>query len=336
MATPKQLTANRSNSAKSTGPTTLRGKRTVARNALRHGLLSTLRVLPFVEQEQDWENHYCRLHLELAPVGYLEETLVQRVALLTWRLARIARYENTSAAAGVDQAEVELDMVHALKNRPDLDLAVWEMGPSAPPPPSILAQTAATVANERALCNNIERLLNNSDTEDSPIPGADAAWMLDELSEAIGVRYWNTPDGKAEITLPGVNPGQGPERRQWTASQLRQCLHALCDYKKLSIDRVMQYLAQRARKRMEFALSQAEQLRTDLSRRRELHVLPNADARERVIRYEAHTERSLYRALHELERRQAQRHGAPVIPPVAVDVTVTDSDNLGSNHGTEG
>ena len=43
----------------------------------------------------------------------------------------------------------------------------------------------------------------------------------------------------------------------------------------------------------------------------------------KLCRYEAHIERGLYKALHELQRLQAARKGQPVLAPLAVDVDVT-------------
>ncbi len=48
-----------------------------------------------------------------------------------------------------------------------------------------------------------------------------------------------------------------------------------------------------------------------------------ANAFSKLSRYETAIERTLYRALHELERRQAARRGAPVTPPQVVDVDVS-------------
>jgi hypothetical protein len=47
------------------------------------------------------------------------------------------------------------------------------------------------------------------------------------------------------------------------------------------------------------------------------------DSFSKLVRYEASIERSLYRALHELQRLQAARAGQAVAPPVAVDVEVS-------------
>jgi len=44
-------------------------------------------------------------------------------------------------------------------------------------------------------------------------------------------------------------------------------------------------------------------------------------------RYEAHIDRILYRALHELQRLQAKRRGQPVSAPVTIDVSLNGADS---------
>jgi len=52
-------------------------------------------------------------------------------------------------------------------------------------------------------------------------------------------------------------------------------------------------------------------------------TIRNTDAYGKLSRYEAHLERSMYRALHELQRLQVARHNnVDVAPPAALDVTV--------------
>jgi hypothetical protein len=51
--------------------------------------------------------------------------------------------------------------------------------------------------------------------------------------------------------------------------------------------------------------------------------IDGADALAKLSRYETSIERSLYKALHELQRLQAARHGEHVLAPVVVDVNVT-------------
>jgi len=52
------------------------------------------------------------------------------------------------------------------------------------------------------------------------------------------------------------------------------------------------------------------------------------DSLAKLSRYETSIERSLYRALHELQRLQASRKGNPVPVPIALDVDVTGESEL--------
>jgi len=92
MATEKQITANRLNAQKSTGPKTPEGKTVVSRNALTHGLLARQAVLTdedlaeFDQFHQDMMNNW-------APVGPMEILLTERIVALSWRLKRAGRIE---------------------------------------------------------------------------------------------------------------------------------------------------------------------------------------------------------------------------------------------------
>lgn len=59
-----------------------------------------------------------------------------------------------------------------------------------------------------------------------------------------------------------------------------------------------------------------------LQNARRSYLLLREEDMDRVVRYEAHLERSLYRALHELQRLQAARNGSGQAP-VALDLDVT-------------
>jgi hypothetical protein len=68
-------------------------------NAVRHGALSETPVLPLVEREEDWQEHRQRIFDALRPRDGLEENLVERVAVLFWRLRRVIRYEREATIA---------------------------------------------------------------------------------------------------------------------------------------------------------------------------------------------------------------------------------------------
>ena len=90
--TPAKAAANRRNALRSTGPRTLDGKASSAKNALRHGLLSQEVLLPN-EPGGALETFQARLRTELCPVGELEALLVDRIVSSAWRLRRVLAVE---------------------------------------------------------------------------------------------------------------------------------------------------------------------------------------------------------------------------------------------------
>ena len=104
MTTPAQIAANRRNARRSTGPTTRQGKATAAQNARRHGLLAQVVTLPD-EDPARFTTFHERMTTELAPVGPLEEFLVERIVAAAWRLGRVVRLEAGVLAVRTQEAE---------------------------------------------------------------------------------------------------------------------------------------------------------------------------------------------------------------------------------------
>src|SRR5215216_6305230 len=90
------------------GPATQNGKEIARWNATRHGIRSPAPVVPGVEKAEEWEEHRDGILESLQPEGHLEEVLAERVALLSWRLHRVTRYETESIALFQEKAEVDL------------------------------------------------------------------------------------------------------------------------------------------------------------------------------------------------------------------------------------
>ena len=100
MATKKQICANQQNAKKSTGPTSVEGKREVSANRITHGILST-KLLLAGESSQDYQSLLNDLQVQLRPVGVLELSLVEKVAVILWRQRRLV---------GAETAVIELEM----------------------------------------------------------------------------------------------------------------------------------------------------------------------------------------------------------------------------------
>jgi hypothetical protein len=89
------------------GPKTAQGKEVVRWNATRHGISSPRPVVPGLEKLEDWEEHRSGILENLSPVGHLEFSLAERVALLSWRLHRVTRYETEAIALSQQKIEIE-------------------------------------------------------------------------------------------------------------------------------------------------------------------------------------------------------------------------------------
>jgi hypothetical protein len=92
MTTKAQISANRANAQRSTGPRTSAGKAIVARNAVKHGLLGE-QVVVEGEDRARFAQHRDAMLRALVPVAEVEITLAERLIGLSWRLQRVQRLQ---------------------------------------------------------------------------------------------------------------------------------------------------------------------------------------------------------------------------------------------------
>lgn len=92
----KRAAANRRNAQMSTGPRTEEGKSQSRRNALKHGVLAPALLITEgdgAEDPAEFDELLVGLRRDLAPVGALEEMLVEKIAVCWWRQKRALRCE---------------------------------------------------------------------------------------------------------------------------------------------------------------------------------------------------------------------------------------------------
>src|SRR5438128_1904528 len=124
----RRIQANRRNALRSTGPKTVRGKRTVSRNAIKHGFLAREVVITAGGGAENLKEFYTLvegLGKCYEPVGVIEETLVQTIATCLWRKARVIRAENGEIRKRLDTLEV--DRALGDSDKVNLYLAVSQM-----------------------------------------------------------------------------------------------------------------------------------------------------------------------------------------------------------------
>lgn len=93
---PEKLAANRANAKRSTGPKTLAGKAKASQNSYKHGFHSLHLFLPeqVAEDGAAYEMFLKGLRDFYSPKGFMEQVVVEEIAALHLRRARLEKYEN--------------------------------------------------------------------------------------------------------------------------------------------------------------------------------------------------------------------------------------------------
>jgi hypothetical protein len=286
------------------GPVTQGGKEVVRWNATRHGIRSPAPVVPGIERVEDWEAHRNGILESLSPEGHLEFTLAERVAVLSWRLNCVTRYETETIALSQEKLEDDL------KDRRRFDSYGIE---SAHP-----EEVRDALQNARRVQRVIKRLPEL--TDDEPVSGPDAAGILDLV-------WWQTDEEveAEDLRLPeGVPDWAGPEDEAaewdgWTASLVRESIRAIASVAGMDQARLIEVANIRARLQVIGAKAAVERMEQDLARMSRERLLPDEKTLEKVARYEAHLSRLFHKALHELEALQIRRLGGSA-PLARLDV----------------
>ena len=109
-----KLAANRENARRSTGPRTPAGKRRSRWNATQHGLFSKYAVIDtdvLKESREEFDGLHAALRRDLKPKGTAEELLVERIATIYWRHARLLRFESTQIHRAMQSPASELQQM---------------------------------------------------------------------------------------------------------------------------------------------------------------------------------------------------------------------------------
>src|SRR5215208_1913147 len=291
------------------GPATQEGKEVVRWNATQHGIRSPAPVVPWVEKREDWEVHRDGMLDSLQPEGHLELMLAERVALLSWRLHRVTRYETESIALYQEKAQEDLA---EQRGSPFSDV-------SGPANPEVVRSNLKSARMDLKLLKRFART-----GDDEPLSGLDAAnilWEVAEHTDAVAEGEAEAEELLENLSVPGLKEGSSPDEFEgWTAGLLHRAVEQIVS----SADRegpeaVLEAAMRSAEWKVKKAKQTAVEVERDLERMSRERLLPDDKILEKVARYEAHLSRGLYKALHELEALQTGRQGGSA-PLARLDV----------------
>jgi hypothetical protein len=288
--TPKKLEANRRNAQKSTGPRTPEGKAVSKCNALKHELLAqtvVVRGQKSLESSVEFEELCREFYADLAPVGPLEEMLVDQIIQANWRLRRAREAEAGEISLSVDEG-------HWQRHRPDLNM-MWLQWEAAGDPVWAMENSAMGTA---ILANWLREVRAKVEADG-------------ELTDAaIKIPFSGKPNRLAvelellrlECTPPPAGADPAVNR-----AEMKTKLLAAIDKKLAALDWLKRDCVGQ-----ELSFEQARQSAA---------VLPSAATLEKILRYETALERQLYRAINELERLQRRRQGENIPAPLTMEVS---------------
>jgi len=290
------------------GPKTAQGKAVVRWNATRHGISSPKPVVPGLENTEDWESHLEGIMKNLSPVGHLEVTLAERVALLSWRLHRVTRFETETIA--ISQGQVEEDI-----HRKAIFLRSLHDNPYAATHPEDIRFEAK---HNRKTHNALKRF--PSLEPGKTMKGEDATsvvWsVLMAAQKAMGEEI-----EVESLDLPGVPEDAWIEELPaMKVEDVRGCVESIARTAGEVPEELLEIATERARSDSVSAKFKAEEVEVEIDVMRRERVLPDDKTLEKITRYEAHLSRQLYHALHELENLQKHRLTGEGTPLARLDV----------------
>jgi hypothetical protein len=282
------------------GPRTAEGKEVARWNATRHGIRSPAPVVPGLEKSEDWQEHRDGVLESLSPEGHLELVLAERVALVSWRLHRVTRYETETISLAQEVIEDDIHERGRLMAAFGIGSALLETHPtdirfSA----KYHKQTYSALRRFSRLRHEPEKLLNEVDA------GAVVFGVYIQAKKAMGGEI----DLEA-LDLPGVpEDADIAELPAMKVAEVWGCVEAFAAAASLDPEELLDAATDEAGYEARGAAIRKEEVEKEISNKVRERILPEDDALQKIARYEAHLSRQLYQALHELEALQTRRSG---------------------------
>lgn len=308
----RKKTSNKRNALKSTGPKTPEGKKTVSVNAVKHGLRSFSPTVPEFESPEEWGEHRELILEDLGPVGYLEQSLAERVAVILWRLGRVVRYETLNVSTAIEEAAESVKEVNYNSVR------FYE---------SQSCRGAKDPGSLARLLDFVTMKEDKSPEELAEPVDSELSWgLIEAAAEALGVDLVIAELSLGEEVFYRVDFGEMPSEIEvnawdgWTVDYLLGMLGQVAtlaevDFDKLE-DETRDLLGIRADKiieeRQRAAVERSPEVRKQRLQRERL--LLEETSLDKFSRYETTLERSLFRTLRELQRLQGVRTSGGIIP----------------------
>jgi hypothetical protein len=281
---------------KGTGPRTTLGKERSKHNARTHGIFSGVVVLKS-ESQAEFDALLNGLRNDFRPVGTLEESCVELLAVTRWRQRRLLIAEAAEIELGTKFFEWDDEERHRVEAR-EFPSVSCNGG---------LIRRIANVEALRACCSRLKVLKEGIETNgfnpqnDLPI--------LTQLYGHLNDDHWQIDIFKIYKVYAGTAgvPEEIREKSKYFSPE--ECKNRFLKEVENEIIKLDSYLVKRG---------PIEQVRGNLESL--CRNVPDSPRFDRLLRYSTNLERTFDRTLSQLERAQRIRLGQPVVPRIDVNV----------------
>lgn len=293
-------------------------------NAQRHGILSE----HVSEGEREaYAQHALQIRASTGAASYLEQRLADRAALALWRLDRVARYEAAQIREAQRGARVAIAEGEGYRGTANVKRARARLAEIAGTSPQVLAAVPGLPEHKAAqhdrAAAHLSRWADGGSAEGlgehdaAHLGAALAGELLDADPPARAADMVRAMLGRPARRGEAASV-EGHAGHKWTYEP-GELPGLLAFYREFWGDEAGEMLGESAEfERGEAAKIRAAQ-REALSAEADVltvAALPGEAEAQKITRYEAHLERVLYRALHDLEAARREREGRDTPGPL--------------------
>lgn len=314
--TEKALEANRNNAKKSTGPKFKKRTQLLLPSNYKHGILASVPVLPFIENQKEWEEFVIGLKKDLKPDGTIENLLVERIATLYWRQRRLERYQQEKLSREINNVPQEV----ASKWKPKVGTNMQY---------SILTEydpcDAGQVEKEAKIYPKVLDLIADIfENKQKDELNQDLAREVAKQSAELYIEHVNKKElekPEKERTFRCVNE-KYLENDFSDSKLLVKILKDDAKKRETNYKEHIRDIYARSEECSEKAQASWKRMKEVIANKRleKLNPLDSPICSESIIKLEAHINRQIMQNLHELQRIQGMRIGISR-PPEAIDIT---------------
>jgi len=284
-----------------TGPRTTQGKERSKRNALKHGIFCQVGLLKD-ESPAEYAALLNGLRENLQPEGTLEEILVEKLALNTWRQRRLIIAETAEIRRATEFLAWDADQQQTECTNKVSDYSIRFEG-------GLIQRIANSEVLER--CLELLKELREGINKHGFDLKSDSE-ILKKLYGEPSSEKWQQTLFDSYVTWLGTAQCTDEERQQHGYATPQECQGYFLEEINGELKRLNRYKTARAS-------VESEKMKLEALRR---HV-PLTPQFDHLHRYEASLERNFDRTLNQLERLQRMRKGQPVSLPLNVNVSAS-------------